>query len=189
MQRVDPSKFPGPGLLSEQQWELIDALATSLSPRQALWVSGYFAGVESARGAAEAALLDAPKVSVAPPGAQEAAAPPPARTLTILFGTETGNSAALARTAAVEAKALGVEATVADMADYKPRRLKDEQDLVIIASTYGEGDPPQPAVGFFEFLEGRKAPSLSGVRFGVLGLGELYLREVLRGGQAARPAL
>jgi sulfite reductase (NADPH) flavoprotein alpha-component len=169
LQRVDPSKFPGPGLLSAQQWEQIDALAASLSPRQALWLSGYFAGVESAR---EAALLDAPKASVAPPEASAPAAATPARTLTILFGTETGNSAALARSAAAEAKKLGLEAVVADMGDYKLRRLKDEQDLLIIASTYGEGDPPQPAVGFFEFLEGRKAPSLPGVRFGVLALGD-----------------
>jgi sulfite reductase (NADPH) flavoprotein alpha-component len=172
LQRVDPSKFPGPGLFSAQQWEQIDALAASLSPRQALWLSGYFAGVESARGGAEVALLDAPKASVAPPEASAPAAATPARTLTILFGTETGNSAALARTAAAQAKALGLEAVVADMSDYKPRRLKEEQDLLIIASTYGEGDPPQPAVGFFEFLEGRKAPSLSGVRFGVLALGD-----------------
>src|SRR6516164_7604273 len=109
LQRVDPSKFPGPGLLSAQQWEQIDALAASLSPRQALWLSGYFAGVESAR---EAALLDAPKASVAPPEASAPAAATPARTLTILFGTETGNSAALARSAAAEAKKLGLEAVV-----------------------------------------------------------------------------
>jgi len=172
LQRVDPSKFPGPGLFSAQQWEQIDALAASLSPRQALWLSGYFAGVESARGSTEALQFDAPKASVAPPEALAPAAAAPARTLTILFGTETGNSAALARTAAADAKALGLQAVVADMGDYKPRRLKEEQDLLIIASTYGEGDPPQPAVGFFEFLEGRKAPSLSGVRFAVLALGD-----------------
>jgi sulfite reductase (NADPH) flavoprotein alpha-component len=58
------------------------------------------------------------------------------------------------------------------MADYKHRQLGQEQDLVIIASTYGEGDPPQPAMGFFEFVEGRKAPKLSDVRFAVLALGD-----------------
>ncbi len=171
MQRVDPSEFPGPGPLSAQQWEHLSALAGSLSPRQALWLSGYFAGLESAR-AGVVALLDAPAASVAPPAAPSAAVAPATRTLTILFGTETGNSAALARTAAAEAKTLGLDAVVADMGDYKPRRLKEEQDVLIVASTYGEGDPPQPAVGFFEFLESRKAPSLAGVRFGVLALGD-----------------
>src|SRR3546814_3345984 len=58
------------------------------------------------------------------------------------------------------------------MADYNVRQLGQEQDLLVIVSTYGEGDPPQPATGFFEFVEGRKAPKLDGVRFAVLALGD-----------------
>ena len=95
-----------------------------------------------------------------------------ARALTILYGTETGNSAALARAAADQARGVGLEAVAVDMGEYKTRRLRDEQDLLIIVSTYGEGDPPQPAADFFEFVEGRKAPSLTGVRFAVLALGD-----------------
>ncbi len=167
MQSWDPTKLPGTELIATQQWDQIDALAATLSPRQALWLSGYFAGLASARGLTEATLSGA-TTPIPPTPAQSVAA----RTLTILYGTETGNSAALARTAASEAKALGLEAVIADMGDYKPRRLKDEQDLLIIVSTYGEGDPPQPAVDFFEFIEGRKAPSLTGVRYGVLALGD-----------------
>src|SRR3546814_13766278 len=41
-----------------------------------------------------------------------------------------------------------------------------------MVTTYGGGDPPQPATGFFEFVEGRKAPKLDGVRFAVLALGD-----------------
>ena len=166
MQRVDPTDFPSPGLLNADQWRQINALAATLSAGQALWLSGYFAGLESARTGAGVALANAPG---APAPAPVAAAR--TRTLTILYGSETGNSAALARTTAVEAKALGLDATVSDMGEYKSRRLREEQDLLLIASTYGEGDPPQPAVDFFEFLEGRKAPSLTGLRFGVLALG------------------
>ena len=66
MQRVDPTDFPGPGLLSAEQWRQINALAAALSPRQALWLSGYFAGLESARTGTEVALLDAPAASAPP---------------------------------------------------------------------------------------------------------------------------
>ena len=170
MQRVDPTDFPGPGLLSAEQWRQINALATVLSPRQALWLSGYFAGLESARTGTEVALLGAPAASAPPADAAPAAAR--TRTLTILYGTETGNSAGLARAAAEQAKTLGLDAIVVDMGEYKARSLKEEQDVLVIASTYGEGDPPQPAKAFFEFVEGRKAPSLAGVRFGVLALGD-----------------
>jgi sulfite reductase (NADPH) flavoprotein alpha-component len=65
-----------------------------------------------------------------------------------------------------------VDVRVADMADYKVRALREEQDLLVITATHGEGDPPQTALGFFEFLEGRKAPKLPDLRFAVLALGD-----------------
>jgi sulfite reductase (NADPH) flavoprotein alpha-component len=152
------SEFRGPGL-SEAQWQQIKALATSLDSAQLAWVSGYFAGFEQgARGRPAAAVAeDRPAVG---------------RTVTVLYGSETGNSAALAATVADQAKARGLNAVAQDMATYRTRQLKDERDLIVITSTYGEGDPPQPAVGFFEFIEGRKAPKLPDVRFAVLGLGD-----------------
>ena len=95
-----------------------------------------------------------------------------ARSLTVLYGTETGNAAELARALGTAAKGKGLTCNIADMADYKVRQLAQERDLLVIVSTYGEGDPPQPATGFFEFIEGRKAPKLDGVRFAVLALGD-----------------
>jgi sulfite reductase (NADPH) flavoprotein alpha-component len=67
---------------------------------------------------------------------------------------------------------MGVKAKLVDVADYPTRKLKDEQDLLIVSSTHGEGDPPQSALGFFEFVEGRKAPKLAAVRYAVLALGD-----------------
>jgi sulfite reductase (NADPH) flavoprotein alpha-component len=156
-------EFPGPRL-SEEQWGLIRALAVSLSPEQMLWVSGYFAGHDDgARG--RAALAGAASGPPTPASAD-------VRTLTILYASETGNSEALAKDVAAQAKAMGLVVQLADMADYKTRRLKDEQDLLLISSTHGEGDPPQGAADFFEFIEGRKAPRLEHLRFSVLALGD-----------------
>lgn len=160
-------EFSGPSL-SEEQWRHVKTLATSLGSEQAFWLSGYFAGfAEGGRGiAAEALRSIPPGLSVA------ASAAPSVRMLTVLYGSETGNSAGLAKALAEAARAKGVEAIVADMADYKPRRLKDEQDLLVVTSTHGEGEPPLSAAGFFEFVEGRKAPRLEGVRYSVLALGD-----------------
>lgn len=128
-------EFPGPGFTSDQ-WEQIKTLAISMKPGQALWISGYFAGLDHAARRlgsggdhAPVPLIDAP----APPAVRQ-------RSLTILYGSETGNSAGLGRILGEAAKARGIEASVIDMADYKIRRLKDEQDLVVITSTHGEGD-------------------------------------------------
>lgn len=147
------------GSLTLEQWQHVEALARSLTPAQARWISGYFAGLDA--GLLRGGDGDA-QLSAAPQG----------RTLTILFGTETGNSRDLGKTLAAAAAERGLSPQLVDMADYKVRQLKDEQDLLFIVSTYGEGDPPQPAVGFFEFLEGPRAPRLEGVRYSVLALGD-----------------
>ena len=91
--------------------------------------------------------------------------------LTILFATETGTAAALAEWALVAANSMGVAARLADMATYNTFRLSSERTLLVIASTHGEGDPPQSAADFFDFLDETDAV-LNGVRFAVLALGD-----------------
>ncbi|MGZ8419536.1 MAG: assimilatory sulfite reductase (NADPH) flavoprotein subunit [Allosphingosinicella sp.] len=146
--------------LSNEQRRQVEALSGSVTPEQARWISGYFAGLEAgiARLAGDGAL---------PAGAAAAI-----RTLTVLHGGETGNSAGLARAFAAAAADQGLVARVEDMARYKPRRLREEQDLLLIVSTHGEGEPPQPALDFFEYVEGPKAPKLPELRYSVLALGD-----------------
>ncbi|HET9069566.1 MAG TPA: assimilatory sulfite reductase (NADPH) flavoprotein subunit [Amaricoccus sp.] len=149
--------------LSPDLWQRLDGLATGLTPDQAIWVSGYFAGLGLATrpsAAGGAAAVEAPQ------------RPSVSRTLTVLYASETGNSRGLASSLAAAAEAQGIAAQISEMGDYKVRRLKEEQDLLVITSTHGEGDPPQAGVGFFEYLEGRKAPQLPGIRFAVLALGD-----------------
>jgi sulfite reductase (NADPH) flavoprotein alpha-component len=164
---MSDSEHRGSGL-NETQWQQLKALTTSLNPAQTTWVSGFFAGLDYA---ARAHLIPEDGVAVASPILDPTTATS-ARKLTILYGTETGNSAALATTLIKQAEACGLRVTMHDMATYKCRQLKNEQDLAIIASTYGEGDPPQSAAGFFEFIEGHKAPKLPDLRFAVLALGD-----------------
>ncbi|CAH1661932.1 assimilatory sulfite reductase (NADPH) flavoprotein subunit [Chelatococcus asaccharovorans] len=162
-------EFNGPGL-TEGQWQQIKAIATSLKPDQALWLSGYFAGL--AHGVrADAGDFQPTGTPVAPPASGPSTAGV-TRSLTILYGSETGNGAGVARMLSEKARARGLKPVLADMADFKVRRLKDEQDLVIVASTHGEGDPPLSGMGFFEFVEGRKAPRLDDLRYAVLALGD-----------------
>lgn len=160
------SDLPGPGL-TEEQWDRLKSLAISLSVDQANWIGGYFTGyADAARTAAGAAIAQPPAVAAVPAAAASQ------RTLTILYGSETGTALSLGEALVQEAATLGLAATAVDMADYKPSALKQEQDLLVITSTHGEGEPPQPALGFFEFITGRKAPRLDDMRYAVLALGD-----------------
>ena len=57
-------------------------------------------------------------------------------------------------------------------ADYKPKQLPDEDIVLIVTSTQGEGEPPEEAVPLFKLLNGKKAPKLDRLSFAVLGLGD-----------------
>lgn len=151
-QTLSPSSTR-PDALTASQWNALQALAGSLTTAQAIWASGYLFS------RAGSAVADDPGAATARP-------------LTVLFASETGNGASIARALVSRADAVGLTAAAVDMADYAPRRLKDERDLLVVASTHGDGDPPQSAASFFEFLEGPRAPRLSHLRFAVLALGD-----------------
>jgi sulfite reductase (NADPH) flavoprotein alpha-component len=121
------------------------------TPEQRAYLNGFFAALFSRA-----------------PVSNVAAAP--LSPLTILFGSQTGNAENLAKRAAKQA--VGFAATVYDMAQYPRENLKSEKNLLIITSTYGDGDPPDNAKGLWEFLSSSAAPSLKGVRYSVLALGD-----------------
>jgi sulfite reductase (NADPH) flavoprotein alpha-component len=148
--RADHAQAP----LNLDQVRQLDALARTLTAEQLLWASGYLAGFSQSL---------AQGVPSAPASTSQ---------ITILYGSETGNARMLAKRAHERTQERGLEARLVDMADYKPRDLKDEKLLLVITSTHGEGDPPDRAVAFYEFLHGRKAPRLEQTRFAVLGLGD-----------------
>lgn len=140
--------------LTAEQMTSLDALTRGLSPMQQAWVSGYLAA--TANGAAAPA---------APVEAEPA-------TLTVLYGSQTGNAKHVAVDLAEAAKARGLNAKLINMADYKPAKLKDETHLAIVVSTYGEGEPPESAQKLYDFIGSRKAPKLPGTEIAVIGLGD-----------------
>lgn len=166
--QTTPSSLPG-AVLTTAQLEQLNGLATSVSQEQAIWLSGYFAGLGQIASTAVTPGAAPDAQAVANGAASNGTA---ARVITVLFASETGNSRELANSLSEAARDRGLEARVSDVSDYKVRSLKDEKDLLVIAATHGEGDPPQTALDFFEFLEGRKAPKLPDLRFSVLALGD-----------------
>ena len=150
--------LPKTAPFAEDQLAALNSVMSVTTADQRHWLSGFLAGFAAASG---------PQQAVAP------AAPPAKRTpLTILFGTESGNSEALAAQTRKVATKLGFAPKVVDMADITMAQLAALENVVIIAATWGEGDPPQRAVDFQEALMADDAPRMDKVRFAVLALGD-----------------
>jgi len=147
--------------LSDDQIELFTRLTDSLNKEQLAWVSGYLAGF-SASGVSSASLeIQEP---VAETTTQD--------TLTILYGSRTGNGEGLAKKTLKMATEQGLKATLKSMSDYKVRDLQSEKNLLVIVSTHGEGVPPFAARELHEFIYSKRAPKLENTTFAVLALGD-----------------
>lgn len=89
-------------------------------------------------------------------------------TVTILFGTESGNSEMVADDISKSLEDNGIKNEVFDMEGYDVGDLGTQSMVIIVSSTYGEGDLPQTALPFFNALNDVK-PDLSSTRFAALG--------------------
>ena len=145
--------------LTDEQLEQLNALLQGLEDWQVEWLSGYLSGFRASRSGS------LPNLKSETPAAQDIK-------LTILYGSQTGNTEGVAEQLAQQANNNGIEASVVDMADYKPRQLKNEQYLAVLTSTHGEGEPPDNAIDLYEFLNSKKAPGLKGLQYSVLSLGD-----------------
>ncbi|MFF1903008.1 molybdopterin-dependent oxidoreductase [Kitasatospora sp. NPDC058218] len=137
------------------------------APGTALWVDGVLAGMFS-RTAAPAA----PAAPVDPVDSGPAAPAAPARELLLLWASQTGTAEEFAATAAARLAAAGRAATPLAMADTTPGRLTAGTDLLIVTSTFGDGDAPDNGADFWHRLSASDAPRLEGVRYSVLAFGD-----------------
>ena len=101
-----------------------------------------------------------------------ASQPAAGQKISILWGSQTGNSESLAKKTAKAMAKAGFTPEVYDMAEYKKEKLSQEQLLLIITSTYGDGDPPDNAMDLHAWLLSDAAPQLEGLQYSVLALGD-----------------
>lgn len=139
---------------SETQWHRLHSLLDELDGRQALWLSGYLAGQSTDFMATSQPADKRPAVLIA-------------------YATETDNSRLLAQRFGEQCREAGVVADVQDLARVRPRQLAKQGALVVITATHGDGDPPEPALPFFEaMMDDDTAPNIKNLGFAVLALGD-----------------
>ena len=148
---------PLPSPLTGDQGALLSRFVEGADGGALLWASGYLAGAARA--------LTPTALAIAAP----ALAPQPA---TIIYGSQTGNARRTAEALHAQLRDAGLPARLLRADAYPLRELGNESLLYLVISTQGEGDPPDDAIGFAEFLHGKRAPKLPQLKYAVLGLGD-----------------
>lgn len=154
---------------NQEQVELLNRLIPTLNDSQKTWLSGYLTAIQGiaavAAGTGAASNVQAEAVSAV-------SVPPASREVTVLYGSQTGNSSGLSKKLAKKLEEQGLQVTLSSMGDFKPNGLKKIENLLIVVSTHGEGEPPDNAIPLHEFLNSKRAPKLDGLKYSVLALGD-----------------
>lgn len=143
-----------------EQQQVIANLLNNATPDQLFWLSGYLSGLSQSK----SEVIPSKAVQQQLAGTVQPA-------LTILYGTHTGHSEELAQKLAEKAGQKGITTKVSSLDDYKVRDLNKEENLALIVSTHGEGEPPLMAEALHEFVKSGKA-KLKNLKFSVLALGD-----------------
>lgn len=140
-------------MLSKDQQNLLNQLLATLSPEQKIWLAGYMQGLTGGSTAETATDPAKPRVE-------------------IYYATETGNSKTLALQVMKAVKASGFKVKNSAVNRLKPEDIPRDALCLFLASTHGEGDPPESAHKFFDLLKSARDNSLDNLQYAVLGLGD-----------------
>jgi len=145
-------------MLADVKLKVLEELIKNSNNEELIWINGYLNGIVKNTIAHPAA--------VATPGVNS-----PGKKITIVYGTETGNSKRLATDFAAKAKQNHVQAKVVGMDQYRLTDLTKEEYLLAVVSTHGEGEPPAAAKKFYDHIH-NNGFKLEKLKYSVLALGD-----------------
>lgn len=130
--------------------------------KQLAWLSGYLWG------RAEKSSVEQVLPSTTLPSNMTQAE----QKVTIISASQTGNARRVANELSQDIERLGIAVTHLPAGEYKAKKLSQEEILILVTSTQGEGEPPEEALLLYKYLFAAKAPKLTHLQFAVFGLGD-----------------
>lgn len=134
--------------------EILTGLLAKASREELIWINGYVTAL----------------IGGAVPQSAEAVPATP-RKITLVYGTETGNSKKVATELAAKAKQKQLQVKLASLDQYRLTDLTREENLFVVISTQGDGEPPVAAQKFYDHIH-RNGFSLANTQYSVLALGD-----------------
>lgn len=147
-------------MLTQQKLQSFKSMIQQSSRDEIIWMSGFLAGLS------ESSIAD-----VTPPVNTEITASTEKLVITVLYGTETGNSKKISAKLATALKAKQHKVTLTALDQYAASNLSTEKNVFIVMSTHGDGEPPAAAKKFYDHLH-RKQHDLKNIKYAVLALGD-----------------
>lgn len=148
-------------MLSPFKLKIIQDLITSSTKEELIWLNGYLSGMLTQNGLSDNNIQSAGS-TVAKSNVGK---------VTIVYGTETGNSKKIATDFALKAKKSSINAKVISLDQYRLTDLPKEEYLLAVISTQGEGEPPAAAKKFYDHIH-QNGFNLEKLKYSVLALGD-----------------
>ncbi|HVZ25110.1 MAG TPA: flavodoxin domain-containing protein, partial [Sediminibacterium sp.] len=145
-------------MLEEPKHQLLANLLSGITREELIWINGYIAGI----------IQQPAKENSDGTGPVKRDA---ATKLTIVYGTETGNARKLATEFATRAKKLAYPVKLVSLDQYRVTDLHREQNLLVVISTQGDGEPPLAAQKFYDHIH-QAGFQLPAIKYAVLALGD-----------------
>ena len=142
-------------MLTAEKHAILKSLIDTSSPDELKWIKEYLSS-----------LISDKNIITLNAGANASV-----KKLTIVYGTETGNSKKLATDFASKAKKKQIQTKLVSLDQYRLNDLLKEELFVTVISTQGDGEPPAAALKFYDHIHqnGFKLPNL---QYAVLALGD-----------------
>ncbi len=143
-------------MLAEHKLKELQGLINNASKEELIWMNGYISGIINGNVMPETVATAVTAVS---------------KKLTIVYGTETGNSKKLATDLAAKAKKKSIPVKLASLDQYRITDLTKEENLFVVISTQGDGEPPVAAQKFYDHIH-KNGFRLENTKYSVLALGD-----------------
>lgn len=92
--------------------------------------------------------------------------------VSLVWASQTGNAESLAEYVEGQLSAAGFAVTPHEMNEINPTELAKIDNLLVVTSTFGDGDPPDNGTSFWQVLQQQDAPRLIHTQYAVLALGD-----------------